>query len=94
MIKPDVFAAIMDHFASGEPMIMDQEALAKSDTAIHPEDDEVSHGLLMGPSEGVYALLLLSISWRESYSYVLDLAWCILWLSNLAVKNIYAVYQR
>ncbi|GAX84804.1 hypothetical protein CEUSTIGMA_g12225.t1 [Chlamydomonas eustigma] len=41
VLKPDVFAAIMDHFSSGEPLILDEEALAKSDTAIHPEDDEV-----------------------------------------------------
>lgn len=51
VIKPDVFAAIMDHFSSGEPMIMDQEALAKSDTVIHPEDDEVSHALLMAVAQ-------------------------------------------
>jgi hypothetical protein len=42
VLKPDVFAAIMDHFSSGEPLVLDEEALAKSDTAIHPEDDEVN----------------------------------------------------
>ena len=36
-----MFAAIMDHFASGQPLVLDSEALAMSDTAIHPEDDEV-----------------------------------------------------
>ena len=33
----------MDHFSSGDPLILDDESLAKSDTAIHPEDDEVPH---------------------------------------------------
>lgn len=41
VLKPDVFAAIMDHYASGEPIITDEETLAASDTAIHPDDDEV-----------------------------------------------------
>ncbi len=41
VLKPDVFAAIMDHYASGEPIISDQASLAASDTAIHEDDDEV-----------------------------------------------------
>lgn len=41
VLKPDVFAAIMDHFASGEPIFTDADTLAHSDTAIHPDDDEV-----------------------------------------------------
>ncbi len=41
VLKPDVFAAIMDHFSSGDPVLLDEETLSKSDTAIHPEDDEV-----------------------------------------------------
>lgn len=41
VLKPDVFAAIMDHFSSGEPIILAEEQLARSDTAIHPEDNEV-----------------------------------------------------
>jgi hypothetical protein len=40
VLKPHVFAAIMDHFASGEPLLSDAAALAASDTAIHPDDDE------------------------------------------------------
>ena len=40
MLKPDIFAAIMDHYASGEPIISDQATLAASDTAIHEDDDE------------------------------------------------------
>jgi hypothetical protein len=41
VLKPDVFAAIMDHFSSGDLLILDTEALAASDTAIHPDDSEV-----------------------------------------------------
>lgn len=41
VLKPDIFAAIMDHFSSGEPLIMDSEGLAASDTAIHEDDSEV-----------------------------------------------------
>eukprot|EP00882_Tetradesmus_deserticola_P019413 GHRQ01020895.1.p1 GENE.GHRQ01020895.1~~GHRQ01020895.1.p1 ORF type:complete len:239 (+),score=57.65 GHRQ01020895.1:843-1559(+) len=41
VLKPDVFAAVMDHFSSGEPLFTDQETLAASDTAIHEDDDEV-----------------------------------------------------
>lgn len=41
MMKPLVFAAIMDHYASGDPMLTDGETLARSDTAIHEDDDEV-----------------------------------------------------
>ncbi len=40
-MKPDVFAAIMDHFSSGEPLFSDAQSLAASDTAIHEDDDEV-----------------------------------------------------
>lgn len=41
VLKPDIFAAIMDFFSSGEPLFLEGETLAASDTAIHPEDDEV-----------------------------------------------------
>ena len=51
VLKPDVFAAIMDHFSSGDPLILDDESLAKSDTAIHPEDDEVP------PQDGAGSLM-------------------------------------
>mmetsp|Transcript_20872 Transcript_20872/g.53090 ORF Transcript_20872/g.53090 Transcript_20872/m.53090 type:complete len:297 (-) Transcript_20872:638-1528(-) len=40
-LKPLVFAAVMDHYASGEPVMSDAGALAASDTAIHEDDDEV-----------------------------------------------------
>jgi hypothetical protein len=43
VLKPDVFAAIMDHFSSGEPLFTDKETLAASDTAIHEDDDEVGY---------------------------------------------------
>ncbi|PNW74926.1 hypothetical protein CHLRE_12g504150v5 [Chlamydomonas reinhardtii] len=41
VLKPDVFAAIMEFYASGEALISDADALAASDTAIHPDDSEV-----------------------------------------------------
>ncbi|KAF8069479.1 NIFU5 [Scenedesmus sp. PABB004] len=41
VLKPDIFAAIMDHFSSGEPLFSDKEALEASDTAIRDDDDEV-----------------------------------------------------
>jgi len=40
-LKPLVFAAVMDHYSSGEPLIEDKEMQAHSDTAIHEDDDEV-----------------------------------------------------
>jgi len=39
-LKPEVFAAIMDFFASGQPLIDDETTLAE-DTAIHEDDSEV-----------------------------------------------------
>ncbi len=41
LLKPDVFAALADHYASGEPLFSDADSLAASDTAIHEDDDEV-----------------------------------------------------
>mmetsp|Transcript_10272 Transcript_10272/g.22035 ORF Transcript_10272/g.22035 Transcript_10272/m.22035 type:complete len:310 (-) Transcript_10272:367-1296(-) len=41
VLKPSVFAAIMDHYSSGEPLFLDAEAAGRSDTAIHEDDDEV-----------------------------------------------------
>eukprot|EP00899_Mesostigma_viride_P023539 jgi/Mesvir1/436/Mv11317-RA.1 len=40
-IKPEVFAAIMDHFTSGQPIINDGATAAAADTAISEDDDEV-----------------------------------------------------
>jgi hypothetical protein len=45
VLKPDIFAAIMDFYSSGEPLFTDEDTLAASDTAIHEDDDEVgAHG--------------------------------------------------
>lgn len=41
VLKPSIFAAIMDHFTSGDPLFTDKETLQASDTAIHEDDDEV-----------------------------------------------------
>ncbi|XP_070544235.1 NFU1 iron-sulfur cluster scaffold homolog, mitochondrial-like [Ptychodera flava] len=38
LIKPEIFATIMDFFASGVPVITDEQPSA--DTEIHPDDDE------------------------------------------------------
>ncbi|CAO3590345.1 unnamed protein product [Absidia cylindrospora] len=40
LMKPDIYAAIMDHFASGQPIMYDENDLLASDTAIHPDDSE------------------------------------------------------
>lgn len=40
LMKPDIYAAIMDHFASGQPIVYDADDLAASDTTIHPDDSE------------------------------------------------------
>lgn len=41
VLKPDILAAIADHISSGEPMVLDSEMQAASDTAIHDDDSEV-----------------------------------------------------
>ncbi|KAG2211719.1 hypothetical protein INT47_008816 [Mucor saturninus] len=40
LMKPDIYAAIMDHFASGQAIVYDEDDLAANDTAIHPDDSE------------------------------------------------------
>lgn len=40
LIKPDIYSAIMDHFASGQPIVYNEDELAASDTMIHPDDPE------------------------------------------------------
>lgn len=40
LMKPDIYSTIMDHFASGQPILLDDADLAASDTAIHPDDSE------------------------------------------------------
>ncbi|CAH1799339.1 unnamed protein product, partial [Owenia fusiformis] len=39
LIKPEVFAVVMDFFASGQPVLTDTETTPDT-TAIHPDDDE------------------------------------------------------
>ncbi|XP_027104771.1 nifU-like protein 4, mitochondrial isoform X1 [Coffea arabica] len=39
-LKPEIFAAIMDFFMSGKPLIMDSNSLDSMDTAIHEDDSE------------------------------------------------------
>lgn len=41
VLKPDILAAIADHMASGEPLLLDDAQQAASDTAIHDDDSEV-----------------------------------------------------
>ena len=41
VLKPEVFAAIMDFYASGEPIISDEAELAAAGTAITDDDDEI-----------------------------------------------------
>lgn len=41
LIKPDIFAAIMDHFSSGKPLMNNESSSAPADTAISPDDSEV-----------------------------------------------------
>lgn len=41
VLKPDVFAAIMDFYSSGEPLMYDAAAPGASDTLINDDDDEV-----------------------------------------------------
>lgn len=40
LLKPEVFAAIMDFYASGEPLFLDSESAASMDTAIQEDDSE------------------------------------------------------
>lgn len=40
LLKPEIFAAIMDFYASGEPLFYDAKVSKPSDTAIKEDDDE------------------------------------------------------
>ncbi|KAI8379357.1 scaffold protein Nfu/NifU N terminal-domain-containing protein [Radiomyces spectabilis] len=40
LMKPDIYAAIMDHFSSGQPIVYNEADLAASDTTILPDDSE------------------------------------------------------
>lgn len=39
-LKPEIFAAIMDFYSSGKPLVMDSDTLAATDTAIKEDDSE------------------------------------------------------
>ncbi|KAK7343260.1 hypothetical protein VNO77_11873 [Canavalia gladiata] len=39
-LKPEIFAAIMDFYSSGQPLFLDSQAAATMDTAIHQDDSE------------------------------------------------------
>jgi Fe-S cluster biogenesis protein NfuA len=41
LLKPEVFAAIMDFYASGEPVVLEGEALERDDTAVKEGDSEL-----------------------------------------------------
>ena len=41
-LKPEVFAAIMDFYSSGQPLFLDSNAAASMDTAIHEVSQLVS----------------------------------------------------
>ncbi|KAL6494288.1 NifU-like protein 4, mitochondrial [Orobanche gracilis] len=40
LLKPQIFAAIMDFYSSGQPLILDSTTAATTDTAIHEDDSE------------------------------------------------------
>ncbi|ESQ47783.1 hypothetical protein EUTSA_v10021272mg [Eutrema salsugineum] len=40
ILKPEVFAAVMDFYSSGEPLFLDSQAAAAKDTAINEDDSE------------------------------------------------------
>ncbi|PKA65750.1 NifU-like protein 4, mitochondrial [Apostasia shenzhenica] len=40
-LKPEIFAAIMDFYTSGNPVFLDASATASKDTAIHEDDSEI-----------------------------------------------------
>ncbi|KAJ9540228.1 hypothetical protein OSB04_026734 [Centaurea solstitialis] len=40
-LKPEIFAAIMDFYSSGEPLFLDASTAASKDTAIHEDDSEI-----------------------------------------------------
>ncbi|KAG7657141.1 Scaffold protein Nfu/NifU N-terminal domain superfamily [Arabidopsis suecica] len=40
ILKPDIFAVVMDFYSSGQPLFLDSQATAAKDTAIHEDDSE------------------------------------------------------
>ncbi|XP_021733235.1 nifU-like protein 4, mitochondrial [Chenopodium quinoa] len=41
ILKPEIFAAIMDFYTSGQPLFLDESTAASKDTAIHEDDSEI-----------------------------------------------------
>ncbi|KAK6144669.1 hypothetical protein DH2020_021489 [Rehmannia glutinosa] len=39
-LKPEIFAAMMDFYSSGQPLFLDSDSAASMDTAIHEDDSE------------------------------------------------------
>jgi hypothetical protein len=54
-LKPEVFAAIMDFYSSGQPLFLDSNAAASMDTAIH----EVSQLSSVHYLSCIFSLVLL-----------------------------------
>jgi Fe-S cluster biogenesis protein NfuA len=53
VLKPDVFAAIMDHYSSGEPLLYDQHDPGHTEHLVNEDDDEVRlQGKEGGEGEG------------------------------------------
>ncbi|XP_033147098.1 nifU-like protein 4, mitochondrial isoform X1 [Brassica rapa] len=40
ILKPEIFAAVMDFYSSGQPLFLDSQAAAAKDTAINDDDSE------------------------------------------------------
>ncbi|MBA0721323.1 hypothetical protein Golax_008882 [Gossypium laxum] len=40
LLKPEIFAAIMDFYSSGQPLFLDSKTASSMDTAIHEDDSE------------------------------------------------------
>ncbi|GFP88819.1 nifu-like protein 4 mitochondrial [Phtheirospermum japonicum] len=40
LLKPQIFAAMMDFYSSGQPLFLDSDTAASMDTAIHEDDSE------------------------------------------------------
>ncbi|KAH9610672.1 hypothetical protein KSS87_022319, partial [Heliosperma pusillum] len=41
IVKPEIFAAIMDFYTSGQPLFLDESTAASKDTTIHEDDSEI-----------------------------------------------------
>ncbi|KAI3886475.1 hypothetical protein MKW92_010268, partial [Papaver armeniacum] len=41
LLKPEIFAAIMDFYTSGQPLFLDASVASAKDTAIHEDDTEI-----------------------------------------------------